>query len=46
MGLGSPKLRQGSYFPPFMEPHKTVENAGDAAVIQEVCFSTGAGPHQ
>src|SRR6201988_1528884 len=32
--LRIPKLRQGSYFPPFLEPRKTAENAL-VAVIQE-----------
>ena len=33
MQLRVPKLRQGSYFPPFLEPRKTTEKAL-AAVIQ------------
>ena len=32
--LRIPKLRKGSYFPPFLEPHKTSEKAL-VAVIQE-----------
>jgi len=32
--LGIPKLRQGSYFPPFLEPRKTAEKAL-VTVIQE-----------
>jgi putative transposase len=32
--LRTPKLRQGSYFPPFLEPRKTSEKAL-VAVIQE-----------
>ncbi|MFC5696276.1 transposase, partial [Pseudomonas sp. GCM10022186] len=32
--LRIPKLRQGSYFPPFLEPRRTAEKAL-AAVIQE-----------
>ena len=27
LSLRIPKLRQGSYFPPFLEPRKTAENA-------------------
>jgi putative transposase len=34
VGLKIPKLRQGSYFPPFLEPRRTAEKAL-AAVIQE-----------
>jgi len=34
--LRIPKLRQGSYFPPFLEPRKTTEKAL-VAVIQEAC---------
>jgi transposase-like protein len=33
MQLRIPKLRQGSYFPPFLEPRKTSEKAV-VAVIQ------------
>jgi len=35
--LKIPKLRQGSYFPGFLEPRRTAEKAL-AAVIQEQCF--------
>ena len=34
LALRIPKLRQGSYFPPFLEPRRTTERAR-AAVIQE-----------
>src|SRR5262245_36748869 len=34
LGLRIPKLRQGSYFPPFLEPRKTAEKAL-VTVIQE-----------
>jgi putative transposase len=34
LSLRTPKLRQGSYFPPFLEPRKTTEKAL-VAVIQE-----------
>ena len=34
MQLRIPKLRQGSYFPPFLEPRKTAEKAL-VTVIQE-----------
>jgi putative transposase len=34
LSLRIPKLRQGSYFPPFLEPRKTAEKAL-VAVIQE-----------
>jgi putative transposase len=33
--LRIPKLRQGSYFPPFLEPRKVSEKAALVAVIQE-----------
>jgi transposase-like protein len=36
--LRIPKLRQGSYFPPFLEPRKTTEKA-PVAVIQEAWIS-------
>ena len=36
--LRIPKLRQGSYFPPFLEPRKTTEKAL-VAVIQEAWIS-------
>ena len=36
--LRIPKLRQGSYFPPFLEPHRTTEKA-PVALIQEACVS-------
>ena len=36
--LRIPKLRQGSYFPPFLEPRKTSERAL-VAVIQESVWS-------
>ena len=36
--LRIPKLRQGSYFPPFLEPRKTTEKAL-VAVIQEAWMS-------
>jgi len=37
LSLRIPKLRQGSYFPPFLEPRKTAEEAEKAlvSVIQE-----------
>ena len=38
MQLRIPKLRQGSYFPPFLEPRKTTEKAL-VAVIQEAWIS-------
>ena len=38
MDLTIPKLRQGSYFPPFLEPRKTTEKAL-VAVIQEAWIS-------
>ena len=37
IGLRVPKLRKGSYFPPFLEPRRTVEKAL-AAVIQEAYY--------
>lgn len=37
LALRIPKLRQGSYFPPFLEPRKTTEKAL-VAVIQEACI--------
>ena len=44
--LRIPKLRQGSYFPPFLEPRKTSEKAL-VAVIQEAwiggCLVPGCG---
>ncbi|CUH39609.1 Transposase [Jannaschia seosinensis] len=38
-GLNIPKLRQGSYFPTFLEPRRTAEKAL-MAVIQEACIHT------
>src|SRR5918995_4350009 len=39
--LRIPKLRQGSYFPPFLEPRKTSEKAL-VAVIQEAWIGGGS----
>src|SRR3712207_9393649 len=39
--LRVPKLRQGSYFPPFLEPRKTPEKAL-VAVIQEAWIGGGS----
>ena len=39
--LRIPKLRQGSYFPPFLEPRKTAEKA-PVMVIQEAWIGGGA----
>ena len=41
--LRIPKLRQGSYFPPFLEPRKTSERAL-VAVIQEAWIGGGLHP--
>ena len=41
--LRIPKLRQGSYFPPFLEPRKTSEKAL-VAVIQEAWIGGGLDP--
>src|SRR5919199_635674 len=41
--LRVPKLRQGSYFPPFLEPRKVSEKAL-VAVIQEAWIGGGSTP--
>src|ERR671927_509843 len=43
LSLRIPKLRQGSYFPPFLEPRKTAEKAL-VSVIQEAWIGGGGGP--
>src|ERR671912_2531498 len=43
--LRVPKLRQGSYFPPFLEPRKTSEKAL-VAVIQEAWIGGGFPPRR
>src|SRR5271155_1676835 len=40
---GTHKLRQGSYFPPFLEPRKTAEKAL-VTVIQEAWIGGGTNP--
>src|SRR4051812_24327539 len=44
LGMGIPKLRQGSYFPPFLEPRGTAEKAR-VAVIQEAWIG-GVSPRR
>jgi hypothetical protein len=44
LSLRIPKLRQGSYFPPFLEPRKTAEKAL-VMVIQEAWIGSGNLPH-
>src|SRR5437763_13744397 len=41
LSLRIPKLRQGSYFPPFLEPRRTAEKAL-VAVIQEAWIGGGS----
>jgi transposase-like protein len=43
LSLRIPKLRQGSYFPPFLEPRKTAEKAV-VAVIQEAWIGGVSNP--
>src|SRR4026209_412926 len=43
LSLRIPKLRQGSYFPPFLEPRKAAEKAL-VAVIQEAWIGGGSTP--
>src|SRR4051794_8177796 len=43
LSLRIPKLRQGSYFPPFLEPRRTAEGAL-VSVIQEAWIGGGSTP--
>jgi putative transposase len=45
LSLRIPKLRQGSYFPPFLEPRKTAEKAL-VTVIQEAWVSARPKPNR